>query len=238
MKFVLRMDLKNGVIKSDYRRIIISYFKKAISNYYDGKFYDQLYNKGAQKKSLVWSVRLFEPVFKQGIIELGKNKIEMIIRCEEKETALIYFQALLSMVNIPFNIGNDNQLILKSIRKVFDKDIEGHIIGYKILSPLCIRCHSKETNKDWYLTYQDENFQEEIQNKLKGDLPSLTKEIDEMEFDFSNCKKVSVPAFGIIIPSTIGVFYAKGNKQLLNHIKNNGFGSRLNAGFGLIEPIL
>ena len=64
MKYIVKLELKNSVIKSDYRRIIISFFKKSISSYMDGYFYEELYKSGAKKKSFVWSIAFNKPVFK------------------------------------------------------------------------------------------------------------------------------------------------------------------------------
>lgn len=50
MKYVAKFELKNNSLKSDYRRVIVSYMKWAISNYMDGTFYDRLYESGSKKK--------------------------------------------------------------------------------------------------------------------------------------------------------------------------------------------
>ena len=53
MKYVAKFELKNNSLKSDYRRVIVSYMKWAISNYMDGTFYDRLYESGSKKKKLL-----------------------------------------------------------------------------------------------------------------------------------------------------------------------------------------
>lgn len=53
MKYTIKMQLKEAVFKSDYRRTIISFFKKSISLYQNGIFYSELYRHPAS---------VFEPV--------------------------------------------------------------------------------------------------------------------------------------------------------------------------------
>lgn len=57
MKYIVKIELQKNIIKLDYRRTFISFFKKAISSYMEGVFFDEIYNSGAKKKALVWSIR-------------------------------------------------------------------------------------------------------------------------------------------------------------------------------------
>ena len=56
MKYIMNMQLKEAVFKSDYRRTVISFFKKSISLYQNGEFYKNLYENGSAQKNLVWSI--------------------------------------------------------------------------------------------------------------------------------------------------------------------------------------
>ncbi|WP_303861759.1 CRISPR-associated endoribonuclease Cas6 [Alkalibaculum bacchi] len=237
MKYITRFELKNNKIKSDNRGTFVSFFKNAISEYMDGYFYDELYGSGTKRKEICWSIRLNNPKFDRDIIHLGGNNIEMTLKTENQEIALIYFSSLLNMKDKPFNIGNDNQITLKSIRLVREPDIIGDFGIFKILSPICIRLHDRETNRDKYLAYSDEGFELEFRNKIKEDLEFFDKEIDSLIFDFSKLKKVVIPIYGTLISATLGTFFVKGDNKLLNYIKNNGIGSRRSSGMGLIELI-
>ena len=237
MKYIARFELKDKIIKSDYRGTFVSYFKNAIYNYMDGHFYKELYDSGSKNKDLCWSVRLNNPQFDGEVVYLEGTDIDMTIKTENQQIAHIYFSAILNMKNIPFNIGNNNQITLKSIRLVRDPDIVGDFGVFKILSPICIRLHNRETNKDKYLAYGDEEFENEFKNKIKEDMGFFDEEVDSLIFNFSNLKKIIIPIYGITIPVTIGTFFVQGDNKVLNHIKNNGIGSRRNSGMGLIESL-
>lgn len=237
MKYIAKFDLKNNVIRSDYRPIFISFFKKAISEYMNGHFFDSLYSEDPKKKNFCWSIKLDNPKFDGDKIHLGSNNLEMTFKTDDNEVALIYFSSLMNMKDKFFNIGDDNQLILRNIRMVRDPDIVGDFGVFKILSPVCIRIHDRETNKDDYLSVEDEDFEKEFRQKLKEDLDYLDEEINSLEFDFSNLKKVIVPTYGIKISANIGTFFVRGNNEVINRIKTRGIGSRRGSGFGLIESI-
>lgn len=237
MKYVASFKLKNETIISDYRGTFVSYFKNAISEYMDSCFYDELYDSGSKRKDLCWSVRLNNPHFDGDVVHLQGVDVDMTIKTENKQIALIYFSSLLNMKDKPFNIGHNNQMTLKSIRLVRDPDIIGDFGVFKILSPICIRLHNRESNKDHYISYGDESFEIELRNKIKEDMEFFDEEIDSLDFNLSNLKKIIVPIYGITIPVTIGTFFVQGDNKVLNHIKNNGIGSRRNSGMGLIESI-
>lgn len=238
MKYHVALELKGNKLPADYRRTVISFFKKAISEYMDGAFYKELYDNGANSKSLTWSIRFSKPNFDNGVMRVADTKVDMTLKISDVQTALVYYSALLGMKDKKFNIGMDNAWVLKKIRLVKEFDIEEEIVGFKVLSPICIRRHNRDENKDNYITVEDAGFAMEINRKLKEELPYMAEKIDTLEYDFSGLKKTFVPAFAIFIPVSVGSFYIKGDKNILDHINKTGLGSRRNAGFGLVEGIM
>ena len=59
------------------------------------------------------------------------------------------------MKDKPFPVGDDNNINLKSIKMVTEKEIMEDFAVFKILSPICLKHHYKENNKDRYLTAED-----------------------------------------------------------------------------------
>ncbi len=237
MKYKVKFQLDKPEFRSDYRRTVISFFKKAISDYMDGMFYTDIYENGAHKKSFVWSVRFPNPKFHKEKISLESNEIEMTLKFADAETALIYYSGLLEMKNKRFPVGNENFMILEKMQMVRENVINGGYAIFKVLSPICLKQHLKENQKDWYINVEDSGFETELQRKLMEDMPELTKEIENMVFHFDGLKKVIIPAYGIKFPATIGIFTAEGNDKILNHMLQHGVGSKRNSGFGLIEQI-
>mgnify|MGYP000952193486 CR=1 FL=1 len=236
MKYILKFKLEKNCIRKDYRSTIISFFKKSISNYMNGHFYNEFYNEKANKKSLVWSIKFVEPKFEKNQISLGSNLFDITLRIQDEKTALVYYSSILGMKNVDFNLGNDNKMILTQIKMVRDSDITSDVVEFKIFSPVCLRQHNRETNNDRYICIEDEDFGIELNKKLKEDLEFFDREINSLLFNFDGLRKTVVNAHGLMFPVTIGSFIVKGNPNVLNMIKNRGIGSRRNSGFGLIEP--
>lgn len=237
MKYIANFALKHNTIKSDYRSTFVSFFKKALSDYMGGRFYDQYYGPAPIKKNLCWSVKLKDPKFVEDKIELGEPRIQMTLKSTDLKTATLYFSALLGMKRKNFAMGMDNALVLTSIRMVPEREVSGDFAVFKLLSPLCIRCHDRETNHDRYLTVDDEEFEQAVKQKLKEELGDRGGAIDALEFDFSKLKKIVLPVYGVMIDCTIGIFLVKGDTHILNEMHQGGIGSRRSSGFGLIESV-
>ncbi|MDO5037391.1 MAG: CRISPR-associated endoribonuclease Cas6 [Tissierellia bacterium] len=237
MKYIARFSLKDPLLPSDYRPIFVSFFKKALSDHMEGYFYEDFYGEGAKKKDLCWSLRLGQPKFEGRQIRLGQKDMDMTLKFQGPKAASLYFTALLKMKGKDFPIGLGNTMVLKSLRLVPEKDILGDVALFKILSPLCLRKHDRTTNKDRYLTVEEEDFEVVFKEKLREERPDLDQEIQDLVLDFSKLKKIVVPAYKIPIDCSLGTFLAQGDKALLNHIQHGGLGSRRASGFGLVENI-
>ena len=158
MKYLVRFELKEPTIRVNYREIFISFFKKSISSYMDGYFFDDLYNAGTMKKSLVWSVNFQKPIFKKGEMELAGKDVNMTLKIADSQTALIYYSSMLLMKDKAFPIGDGNELRLRSIKIINESDIVGDYTVFKVFSPICLKQHHSENNKDKYLTSEDAEF--------------------------------------------------------------------------------
>ncbi len=103
-----------------------------------------------------------------------------------------------------------------------------------MLSPLCIREHNEEKNKDYYYSIQHKDFFEITNKKINRQL--IDSGINgEVEMIYVSGKKMVVKHYGIFIECTIGRILLKGDKKALQHLYENGIGSRKSAGFGMFE---
>ncbi len=237
MKYIVKMEVQKNEFPSDYRRLVISFFKKAISSYMNGAFYEDLYESGARKKSLVWSIGFKNPQFSGETIFLEEKEVELTLKIADAETALIYYTSLLEMKGKNFPLPNGNMMKLNSIRMVKEKVINGDMALFKILSPICLKQHLDHSNKDWYVSIGSEDFALELQRKLIEDYPERQADVERLLFNFDGLKRVIVRAYGLKIPATIGTMVIQGKSDILNMILTNGIGSKRNSGFGLVDVI-
>ena len=108
-----------------------------------------------------------------------------------------------------------------------------------MLSPLCIREHNREENKDSYYSVASDSFEDKANEIIKEQLIESGFD-DERVTGFSiqpiNSKKTVVFHYGNYIECSLGEFVLNGDKAIINYLLLSGIGSRKSAGFGL--PIL
>lgn len=238
MRFELIFQLKNKTFPIDYRRVILSYIKKALQDMSDGKYYDK-YFKDTIQKDFSFSVKFPKMKFTKENIELEEDKIKVLFTTDNtKKTGLLLQQSFIKQKYKDFNIANNNSMTLIHINQKREQKITSSKVIFKTYG-LCVRDHNKQTNKDIHYTYQDEKFNEQLkivltnQAKEAGFSQSL---IDNLKFIPLNCKKVLIKHYGVYVDTTVGTFFLEGHPSLLQYLYNVGLGSR-RAMFGYLDLV-
>lgn len=238
MKINLQFQLKNNKLPIDYRRVILSFFKKALSEIADGKYYEKYYFK-PERRNFSFAVNLPNPKFSKSEITLGKNEFCITFSTSDKMTGFVFMSAFIKQKGNNFSAPLGNVFILTNISQIGDKTTSSSTALVKMLSPLCIREHSRDENKNSYYSVASESFEKKA-NKI------IQEQLIESGFDdervkcFSiqpiNSKKTVVFHYGNYIECSLGEFVLNGDKVIINYLLQSGIGSRKSAGFGL--PIL
>ena len=238
MRFYLTFELEKNSIPKDYRRIILSYIKKSLSEILDGKYYSQ-YFKDTIQKDFNFSLKLPKAKFTKDEIILEDNSIKVLFTCDDRQkTGLLLQQAFMKQKNKKFLIPNQNSITLKQIHQQREAKITSSKVIFKTYG-LCVRDHNKETNKDKYYVYSDEKFNEQLKVVLKNQISQagFSKDIvDSIKFSPINCKKVLVKHYDTYVDTTVGSFLLEGNPLLLQYLYDVGMGSR-NTMFGYLDLV-
>ena len=237
MRYELRIRLKESFIEIEYRKAVMSYFKWALSDYECGKYYADFYGS-SKSKDLTFGVFLKKPKFKKSIIELESKEISIIVSSSSKKLGLALFNSILSKKGMEFKLASDNSMTLHSINLKKEKNISEGSVVFKILSPLCLREHVRDGNRDQYHSIASEDFLIKLKDCIKFQLePKFEIETSEIQIVPLNCKKTVIQHNGLFIESTLGTIAISANKDILNELYMNGFGSRKSSGFGLLEVV-
>ncbi|HKM44675.1 MAG TPA: CRISPR-associated endoribonuclease Cas6 [Dysgonamonadaceae bacterium] len=241
MEFTVNISIDRKELPFDYRRNIISLIKKGLTEFCEGAFFN-LYYGGTKQKPFCFAARFHDPVFENERIVLETSNFELIVSAEDEKTFLILFQSFVDIINKPLPIPEKNSLIVKSINKRQRANIKKeNVAAFDLLSPLCIRLHNRETNRDEYISVKDSRFTDEfkinLKNQLKNNYAHLVDEVDSLLIDTSYCKKTVVFHYGQWIECTIGKIFLQGSPELLQTINLIKLGSRKSAGFGFIKLI-
>lgn len=116
MRFALTLELEKKNFPIDYRRLILSYIKNALSKCNNGKYYEKFF-KDTIQKDYCFCVALPKVKFNKNYIQLESNEIEILFSTEDKDkTGFILFSAFIAQKNKPYPLENDNFMTLKNIR--------------------------------------------------------------------------------------------------------------------------
>lgn len=238
MKILLQFKLKNNKLPIDYRRVILSFFKKALSEIADGKYYEKYYFK-PERRNFSFAVNLPNPKFSNSEITLGKNEFRITFSTSDKMTGFVFMSAFIKQKGNNFSAPLGNVFILTNVSQIGDKTASSSTALVKMLSPLCIREHNRGENKDSYYSVASESFEKKANKIIQEQLIESGFD-DERVKGFSikplNSKKTVVFHYGNYIECSLGEFVLNGGKAIINYLLQSGIGSRKSAGFGL--PIL
>lgn len=242
MRFCLVLELKEQVFPIEYRKVILSYIKNAITKCNDGKYYDKFF-KDTTQKDYCFSVVLPKPVFTKNEIKLDRNDIKILFSTDDKSNVgFILFSAFIAQKNKPYPLANNNFMTLKSINNQKREEILNSKAIFKTTlgSGLCVRDHDRETNRDNYYVYSDGNFRNKLQVVLVNELKRsgfTEDEANEIKVNPIQCKKVVVKHYRRYIDTTTGIFEIQGNNKILQHLYDAGIGSRKSMGFGMLDLV-
>lgn len=242
MRFTLTLELKEKAFPIEYRKLILSYIKNALSECNSGKYYNEFF-KDTIQKDYCFSVILPKAKFNKEKIELEGNEIKILFSTEDKKkVGLILFSAFIGQKNKVYPLENSNSMTLKNIKNEKQEEIINSKAIFKttIGSGLCVRDHDKESNKDIYYVYSDKEFREKLKVILNNEVIKAgftEEEASEIKVNPIQCKKVVVKHYRRYIDTTTGMFEIQGNNDILQHFYNVGIGSRKSAGFGMLDLV-
>lgn len=237
MKLVLEFTTEKNKIPIEYRTVFMHFLKSCLKGANDGKYYDNYYEE-SQTKNFSFAVFFDNPRFGEKEIEISSNRVKMLFTTSEELTGYIFYSSFLEKRTKKILLADDNFMVLKSVTKVAEPLVKSNKIIVKMNSPLVIRKHNKETNKDFYYAYSRETFAEEALRVIRN---QLEKEgfrdtyLDGVKITPIKCKKVVIKHYHCSIEASIGNFILEGNPVVLNYLMQAGMGSRKSEGFGMME---
>jgi CRISPR-associated endoribonuclease Cas6 len=238
MRFKLKFDLQHELLDADYRPILVSFIKNALSQD-NPALYQSLYDEGVTQKMYAFAPYLPEPIFSGDTLKISKCNLEVLFTTSDYSMFINLYNAFLKQRFIPYPLKYRNFLTLMSMVMINKRSIEKDSVLIKMLSPLVVRRHDKEKNKDQYLVFYQDDFESGWRDTLKPLLANAAtpEMIRELSLKPMKCKKVVVRVFGQNIDTTTGILQLSGNHLLLNYLHDLAMSSRRAQGFGVFDVI-
>lgn len=238
MRFKIICEVSTNVIPIDYHRKILSMIKRGLE-LTDEEKYQELY--GLNKlKEFTFSVYLGRAKFQKDIIELDANRFILNLSTANTELAFYLYNALTALKFKKMKWGSDLTVSIQSISRIPQPIIKDSTIFLKTLSPIVCRDHNKETNKDWYYSFEAPEFLEILKRNMVSTLVPILGDyirydIEELELTPVRMKKTVVRFYERQVECSIGQFSLTGKPYLLNYLVQSGIGSLTGSGFGMCE---
>jgi len=169
MRLKLHFELDKNVMSVEYRREMLSFMKAALTRYDNGSCFNKFFEeRNTLTKPYSFGVSLPGAKFTADKIELGANSIRVHFSTFDYAAGIIFYNAFNGMRNEKYPLGNGNKMTLKQIVSESEQCISSNEIRVKFLSPLCVRKHDKETNKDLYMAYNRDGFRANIKGTYRS----------------------------------------------------------------------
>lgn len=242
MRIRLEFSLENNECPQEYRRCIISFIKNALIKAQEGKKFEEYYHDTCQK-DFTWGTILPDAVFKKRKIILSDTRFTVIMSTDDrKQTGFYMMMAFIRQKGRKYPMGSTNYMTLKSVKQSDQQVIVKNECQFKNMpgSPVVVREHHKEKNRDKYYTVEDELFKEKLLESIKCQLQIAgysENMIKGMEVEIINGRKILVLHYGVYIDANIIDFKIKAPALILQHLYQNGVASRKSAGFGMLDVL-
>jgi CRISPR-associated endoribonuclease Cas6 len=242
LRLKIEFDLEKQSLVADYRRCFLSYIKKSLEDFGGSQAKEVFFNKQDPiVKPYTFSVLLPGAVFQGDTIQLSSNRIVLFFSTYDFSSAITIYNSFLNQRQVPFALPDNNRMMLRSIFPQKEKLVNQNTIKIKMMSPLCVRYHLQESNKDSYYTFENNHFEERLRKIIKV-RTKYFPELDEKIADTFTIKplqprKTVVKYYGRLLDASLGTFLLSADPLLLNYLYMGGIGSRTGSGFGMFDII-
>jgi len=133
----------------------------------------------------------------------------MLFSTSDKMTGLLFYSSFLERKKKVYQMEKGNTIQLLAVRNLREQEIGANQILVKTNAPLVIRRHTREENKDFYYSFEREEFLQEAKQSMKRQLLQagfIEEVIENVNLQPVKCRKVIVTHYGCKIETTIGTF--------------------------------
>ncbi len=224
----------------DYRRKIVSFFKSAFEEY-DLPLYEALYLNGNVKKNFTFAAYFGGDAIVGGeTVQIPQKRISFTISTPDITVGLHLYNALVARRGKSRPLADCGVIRITGIARLPEKTLLSGNITCKMLSPIVVRDHNRDTGVSWYHTYESSDFLELLRRNLRTELLNghyryLAADAMQLVLEPIRMKKTVVKTYGINIPVSIGIFRLEGAPALLQYLYMSGVGGRRGLGFGCID---
>ncbi|MDY3332576.1 MAG: CRISPR-associated endoribonuclease Cas6 [Eubacterium sp.] len=237
-KLYLTLDGTDEIPK-DKNRLFLSLIKNCICEN-DADFFNKLYVKNITKrKNFTYSLYMKNAVFLRDTIKIPEKKIVMNFSTNNYMTGIQFCNSMLKAINRKYVYKGEIEMHVENIELVHEHIFTSDKTIFRTLSPIVIREHNRETNRNWFHSISSEKgkalFLENLKYQILESIPEAIPDIDKIDISVIRNKEVKVKHYGIEVNSNLCVFEMKAAPYILNFCYQSGILAYASTGFGMLE---
>lgn len=245
MRFKINLEIlsesEEVKIPIKYQSLFLSLLKRGLQGAAP-EVYQELY--GTNKEKLFSQAIIFKDAkFGKEEIELHSPQVLYLFSTPRADLAMAVYNAFIYLKEqkqVPFHKGI--KIAVRSISMGYQESITERQVLFQTASPILARDHNRETKKDWFLHFEDENYEEVLkQNLINRLVPEMGRGV---QFDIENLaikpiamKKTVTKAYEKFYQGAIGKIELTGEPYLLNAIRDVGLGAKTGLYFGYLNQV-
>lgn len=234
-QILMTMRAESDRLTADYNSSMLSFIKAAV-HAYDSAIYEEWYGKSTvMRKMYTYSVSLSRPKFEKDYIKLADTLFKVYISTYDMGEYITLYNALNAMRKKKYSF-KDNTVQLEDISAINVPMISSDSVIVKADSPIIARKHTDD-NKDVFLSYSDEEFNQAILNTIESAVKDKPIRTAGFSIQPVEAKKTVIYHYGMRINANIGSYRITGTPELLNFLLLSGIGSATNSGHGKVRPL-
>ncbi|MCP1224810.1 CRISPR-associated endoribonuclease Cas6 [Sebaldella sp. S0638] len=242
MRLSLHCELKENEIPLDYRRKIVSMFKRCLTNYDEDVFNKYYHMRDPIQKEFTFSNYFQNPIIKKETIEIPNKRIIINFSTSDNVIGIDFYNAFVKNLYQEIRFSTLNSIKITRIVIQKERKISSNRVVFRTQSPLIVRDHHPESGKDWYYSCNDLNFEKFLKRNLYNQLKdkfseNIEKDLDTLSIKKLDMKKIIVTSYGIKMASSIGSFEMEGEQYILNEVYQSGAGSKKSLGFSMVDIV-
>ena len=236
-------EIRESSFYKNYRSYILSFIKHVLQMG-NSDFFSELYLSGKPlQKDFTFSV--YVPFAKDAFkiphnkVPLTKNEISICFSIFDYKTFVHFYNMFVN-----YRGKEDTSkypLVVKNISSVTQKSIAKDQISIKFLSPLVLRRHDKNTNKDYYIDCFHSDFNDQLNVNVNAMLKKFELIFNDTQIKLEPIDQKSNRTVVKFLDATIGCSYGRfvlsGDAKILSLLYKTGIGSRRSEGFGMFEVL-
>lgn len=240
MRFKLEFSTDKPELPIEYRKLILSFIKNALSKSVNGDLLGKYY-KDTNTKDFTWTLIVKQPHFTKEKLEFEGNRFSVIFSADDKkQTGMYLMMAFLNQKYRKYPTEEGNCIVLKNILQLPQYEIRDNVARFATMpgSSIIVRDHDRVTNRDRYYTCIDEGYQEKFEQALRNQalIAGFAEEtVEKIKVCSVTGRKIVVRHYDVFIDASIAEFVISAPHYVLQYFYLQGICGRKSSGFGMVE---